>query len=152
MCFLFFYFCAAVGVLTLVFDTRSRGWDFFSLSYAPLNVDDLQLLHKFFGEYYQICLFEGIIRALDPPPQCFKITQNVAFEFINFGIFNELLALIVWNVSKKKFHSFFLIEKDLEKRERRVIYVLSHNTWENLLQMTSRHTRKKRHTLQHTYA
>ena len=38
----------------------------------------------------------------------------------------------------------FLIGKDLEKRERRVIYVLSHNTWENLLQMTSRHTHMKR--------
>ena len=37
-----------------------------------------------------------------------------------------------------------LIGKDLEKRERRVIYVLSHNTWENLLQMTSRHTHMKR--------
>ena len=32
--------------------------------------------------------------------QCLKITQNVAFEFFNFGIFNELLSTQNVNVAR----------------------------------------------------
>ena len=60
-------------------------------------------------------------------------------------LFISILRTKIFFFLKKRVAMFSsLIGKDLEKRERRVIYVLSHNTWENLLQMTSRHTHMKR--------
>ena len=40
----------------------------------------------------QVCQLKTVFDALKGGTQCLKITQNVAFEFLNFGLFHQLLS------------------------------------------------------------
>ena len=82
---------------------RGQSWSFSFIrgQFLILSQFTWRFSFKGFGVKIQInsvvCIFSAPSK-LWPNPHCLKITQNVAFEFLSFGIFHHFLSYKNWPV------------------------------------------------------